>query len=308
MTKIKLFVATVAAATFCAAANAQVESSTESVTKSAGETVSGWFDKLSESVKEIGKKSAEYTDDAQAYTQQLKDKWPSLKEQFSNSWNEGLQKGSEGKQAVQKWMDETFSKERMQSAEKWLSDFKNGVEDKVVDPLVPYILSIRYPNPMDEWNQGYKRLFPVQIQGLDSPLEVTLPLSWNLSQDLSLGANEFMSWRSESGNGRYVVALLTTQNGATVDSIVAGLQKSHPEAKTEKLEGSDIVKVTVLASGETGNPVAYYAVPAGGKAFLVCGEVLRSKGESSQSINDALTANSEFFNTVAKNIFVKPAV
>lgn len=92
---------------------------------------------------------------------------------------------------------------------------------------------MRYPNPMDEWNQGYRREYPVSIKGMDRPLQVTLPLSWNLSQNLQLGQNEFMSWRSESGTGQYVVALIETPTGATVDSIVAGLQKARPDAVTE---------------------------------------------------------------------------
>ena len=93
---------------------------------------------------------------------------------------------------------------------------------------------MRYPNPMDEWNQGYRREYPVSIKGMDRPLQVTLPLSWNLSQNLQLGQNEFMSWRSESGSGQYVVALIETPTGATVDSIVAGLQKARPDAVTPK--------------------------------------------------------------------------
>ena len=288
--------ALIAAASLLSAAHAQTPetsapaaSQASEAAHSAGQTVSGWFDKLSDSVKKIGEKSSEYADEAQNYTTQLKDQWPSIKEKFSQGWQESMQKGSEGKEAIQKWMNDTFSKERMDKAESWLADFKNGVEDKVVDPLVPYILTIRYPNPMDEWNQGYKRLFPVQVQGFEQPVELTLPLSWNLSQDLSLGQNEFMSFRSESGSGKYVVALI------------------RADAVTEKLPDTQIVRVTYPAVNDKDNAVYYYAIPVDGKAMLLCGEVLRSNGQSTQQLNEALAAQSDFFNAVAKNVFVKPA-
>jgi hypothetical protein len=173
--------------------------------------------------------------------------------------------------------------------------------------LVPYLLAMRYPNPMDEWNQGYRREYPVSIKGMDRPLQVTLPLSWNLSQNLQLGQNEFMSWRSESGTGQYVVALIETPTGATVDSIVAGLQKARPDCVTEKLPDSKIVRVYFPAKTDTENAVYYYAVPAGDQVFTVCGEVLRGKDEKTDALNQRLQAESNFFNAVASNIFVKPA-
>ena len=61
-----------------------------------------------------------------------------------------------------------------------------------------------------------------------------------------------MSWRSESGTGQYVVALIETPTGATVDSIVAGLQKARPDAVTEKLPNSQIVRVYFPAKTDTG--------------------------------------------------------
>ena len=209
--------------------------------------------------------------------------------------------------AVSKWLDDTFSQERINKAEEWMTNFKNGVTDNVVDPLVPYLLAMRYPNPMDEWNQGYRREYPVSIKGMDRPLQVTLPLSWNLSQNLQLGQNEFMSWRSESGTGQYVVALIETPTGATVDSIVAGLQKARPDCVTEKLPDSKIVRVYFPAKTDTENAVYYYAVPAGDQVFTVCGEVLRGKDEKTDALNQRLQAESNFFNAVASNIFVKPA-
>ena len=197
--------------------------------------VAGWLDKLSDSVRTLGEKSEEWSKDAATYKDQLKEQWPSIKEQFNQKLSEGMEKGQQSKEAVSKWLDDTFSQERINKAEEWMTNFKNGVTDNVVDPLVPYLLAMRYPNPMDEWNQGYRREYPVSIKGMDRPLQVTLPLSWNLSQNLQLGQNEFMSWRSESGTGQYVVALIETPTGATVDSIVAGLQKARPDAVTEKL-------------------------------------------------------------------------
>lgn len=161
---------------------------------------------------------------------------------------------------------------------------------------------------MDEWNQGYRREYPVSIKGMDRPLQVTLPLSWNLSQNLQLGQNEFMSWRSESGSGQYVVALIETPTGATVDSIVAGLQKARPDAVTEKLPNSQIVRVYFPAKTDTENG-RLLLMPSrpGDQVFTVCGEVLRGKDEKTDALNQRLQAESDFFNAVASNIFVKPA-
>lgn len=193
--------------------------------------VAGWLDKLSDSVRTLGEKSEEWSKDAATYKDQLKEQWPSIKEQFNQKLSEGM----------------------------------------------------------------------------DRPLQVTLPLSWNLSQNLQLGQNEFMSWRSESGSGQYVVALIETPTGATVDSIVAGLQKARPDAVTEKLPNSQIVRVYFPAKTDTENAVYYYAVPAEDQVFTVCGEVLRGKDEKTDALNQRLQAESDFFNAVASNIFVKPA-
>ena len=116
--------------------------------------VAGWLDKLSDSVRTLGEKSEEWSKDAATYKDQLKEQWPSIKEQFNQKLSEGMEKGQQSKEAVSKWLDETFSQERINKAEEWMTNFKNGVTDNVVDPLVPYLLAMRYPNPMDEWNQA----------------------------------------------------------------------------------------------------------------------------------------------------------
>ncbi len=76
---------------------------------------------------------------------------------------------------------------------------------------------------------------------------------------------------------------------------------------TEKLPDTQIVRVTYPAVNDKDNAVYYYAIPMDGKAMLLCGEVLRSDGQSTQQLNEALAAQSDFFNAVAKNVFVKPA-
>lgn len=288
------------------AAAGQESQQIEKAAEGMADKVAGWLDKLSDSVKDLGEKSKEWSNDAATYKDQLKEQWPALKEQFNQKWSEGLQKGQESKAAVSQWLDNTFSKERMQKAEDWIKNFKDGVTDNVVDPLVPYLLALRYPNPIDEWNQGYRREFPVTIKGMDQPLDVTLPISWNLSQNLELNQNEFISWRSDAGEGPYVLALLETPTGATVQSIVAGLQKTRPDAVVEKIPDTQIVRVAYPALNDTENAVYYYAVPAGDKVFTVCGEVLRGKNESTADLNKKLEERSDFFTLVAKNIFVKP--
>lgn len=276
---------------------------------SAAQAVAGWLDKLSDSVRTIGGKSSEAAAEAQGYAQELKKQWPELKEKFAKTFSEGIQRGDTYKESLAQWANENFSAQKMQQADDWLKNFKDGVEDKVIDPLVPYLLSVRYASPLQEWDAGYRRIYPVRIKGLEQPLELMLPLSWSLTQDLSLGKAQFMSWKNESGNGNLVVALLETPYGATPESLVAGLQKKRPEAPVTKLEGSDISRVTYLAgeTPESANAVYYYAIPLEGKTFLLCGEVLRAKDESSESVNRKLSDAADFFNLVSRNLFVRPS-
>ena len=89
--------------------------------------VAGWLDKLSDSVRTLGEKSEEWSKDAATYKDQLKEQWPSIKEQFNQKLSEGMEKGQQSKEAVSKWLDDTFSQERINKAEEWMTNFKNGV-------------------------------------------------------------------------------------------------------------------------------------------------------------------------------------
>ena len=97
--------------------------------------VAGWLDKLSDSVRTLGEKSEEWSKDAATYKDQLKEQWPSIKEQFNQKLSEGMEKGQQSKEAVSKWLDDTFSQERINKAEEWMTNFKNGVTDNVVDQI-----------------------------------------------------------------------------------------------------------------------------------------------------------------------------
>ena len=67
--------------------------------------VAGWLDKLSDSVRTLGEKSEEWSKDAATYKDQLKEQWPSIKEQFNQKLSEGMEKGQQSKEAVSKWLD-----------------------------------------------------------------------------------------------------------------------------------------------------------------------------------------------------------
>lgn len=285
----------------------QIEPNTPNLTQQPSQsTLDRWMDKVTETVKSWEQKAPQLSEEAKRYAKQLQDQWPSFKEQFNRQLSEARVKGGESTEAISDWFNKTFSKERMETAEQWLKDFKSGVEDNVIDPLVPYLLSLRYPNPMDEWNAGYRRLYPIQVKHLDSPLEITLPLSWAITQNMSMGNETLISWRNENGNGNDVVSLIETPNGTTVESILAGLQKGRPTAQYETLQGTKITRITYEALGNGDNAMYYYAIPLEDKAFLLCAEVENTKGLSAAEINKQLTSLTEFYDLIAKNIFVKP--
>lgn len=279
---------------------------TPAASSDAGGKLSSFLDSVSETVKGWSQKVPELSAEAQKYSDELKAKWPEVKEQFKEGWQASQAKGEQFKESSEKWLNETFTQERVDKAQKWLDDFKDGVQDKVVDPLVPYLLSLRYPEPMQEWDAGYRRLYPIQIKGEANPLEITLPLSWALTQNIDLEQQVLMTWKSESGNGNLGVSLLDSPNGATVQSLVAGLLKSRPDAKRVKIEGTEIEAVYFPAVNDQQNAVIYYAIPTQLKAFLIAGEVFRASGQTTEELNQSLDKYNSFFTTVAKNVFFKP--
>ncbi len=171
----------------------------------------------------------------------------------------------------------------MDKAEAWINNFKAGTEEKVIDPLVPYLLSMRYPNPMDEWQAGYRKMVNVQVKGLEAPLTIQLPISWDVSQDLNANGTTLMTWRSESGDGPYAVSLISTPEGATVDSIMAGLEKDKPGTTAKKLENSQIKYLEYPVASESKNAVTYYAVPLEGKTILLAAEITKKAAAASGS-------------------------
>lgn len=265
---------------------------------------SGWLDKMSASFKEWTNKVPEMTEEAKKYSEDIKSKWPGIKEDFAKHWQSGVDKSKEAGASVQEWFNKTFSEERVNEAENWLQKFKAGTEEKVIDPLVPYLLSLRYPEPIDEWNQGYRRLFPVQISKESKPVEVTLPLSWDLSSTVDTPKDRIISWRSDSGQGKYDVSIIVVSQGSTVDSLVAGLQKQNPEANVSKLEDSQIVRIQYLANTNRPNAANYYAIPLKDSVVLLCGEVI-ANGEAPAVVNGSLQKQTNFFDTVAKAVFIK---
>lgn len=273
-------------------------------TESASAQQGGWLDKMSASFKEWTNKVPEMTEEAKKYSEDIKAKWPGIKEDFAKHWQSGVDKSKEAGASVQEWFNQTFSEERVTEAENWLKKFKAGTEEKVIDPLVPYLLSLRYPEPIDEWNQGYRRLFPVQISKDSKPVEVTLPLSWDLSTTIDTPKDRIITWRSDSGQGKYDVSIIVVSQGSTVDSLVAGLQRQNPEATVAKLEGTQIVRIQFLANASRPNAANYYAIPLKDSVVLLCGEVL-ANGDAPAVVNNSLQKQTNFFDTVAKAVFIK---
>lgn len=270
--------------------------------ESVGEKAASFFDSLSDTFKSWADKTPNEVD---KYSQELKEKWPGIKDQFKEKWQQGLEQGGKAKDQVSQWMNDTFSKERMDKAEAWINNFKAGTEEKVIDPLVPYLLSMRYPNPMDEWQAGYRKMVDVQLKGLESPLTLQLPISWDVSQNLNADGTTLMTWKSESGDGPLAVSIISTPEGATVDSIMAGLEKDKPGTKAQKLENSQIQYLQYPVTSDSQNAVIYYAVPLQEKTVLLAGEVIKKSGQTEAQLQEALQKAIPFFDLVSQSLFVK---
>ncbi len=285
------------------ALSASAQTATSPAAAGTAETAqkSSFFDSVTDSVKGWWNKG---TDETSKYSQELKEKWPSIKEQFQENWNKGVQQGEKASDAVGDWFSKTFSDEKIEKAQAWLKDFKTGTEEKVIDPLVPYLLSLRYPNPAEEWQAGYRRVFPVQMTEFPEPVEVQLPLSWDMTQDMLLPSRSLMTWRSEGGMGSYALSLVQTPAGANSYSIVAALTQARPDATVETV-GSSIKRVAFPAANDTENAYYYYAVPLGDKTVEVCGAVLRGKDQTTADLNKLFAERGDFFNLVVSNIFLK---
>lgn len=270
--------------------------------ESFGQKATSFLDSITDTVKNWVDKTPGEVD---KYSQELKEKWPGIKDQFKEKWQQGLEKGGEAKDQVTKWMNDTFSKERMDKAETWINNFKAGTEEKVIDPLVPYLLSMRYPNPMDEWQAGYRKTVNVQVKGLETPLTVQLPISWDVSQDLNANGTTLMTWRSESGDGPYAVSLISTPEGATVDSIMAGLEKDKPGTTAKKLGNSQIKYLEYPVTSESKNAVTYYAVPLEDKTILLAAEITKKSDQTEVQLQEAMQKAQPFFALLAQSVFVK---
>lgn len=270
---------------------------------SVGEKASSFLDSLSNSIKNFGEDTSK---EVSKYSQELKEKWPGLKDQINEKWQQGLQQGDKAKSSFNEWMNNTFSKERMDKAEAWIDNFKAGTEEKVIDPLVPFLLTLRYPNPLNEWQAGYRRTQSVKVQGLDNPVELQLPISWDISQDMNVDGRYLMTWKNESGTGPYSISLISTPAGATVDSIAAGLEKERAGTKAQKLQGSDIQMVRYPATADVPDAVTYFIVPLKEKTILLAAEVMNKKKTTPEEINKVMSEREPFFELVAKSVFVNP--
>lgn len=268
-----------------------------------GEKADNWLDNMGNSFRQWVNKVPELSEEAKKYSEELKNRWPEVRKQFEEKLRDGLDKGKEAGESLKEWTEKTFTKERIDSAEKWLTDFKNGTEEKVVDPLVPYLLSLRYPNPIDEWNAGYRRNFPVLINKDANPVEVSLPLSWELVQNTAPTKERLITWRSDSGAGSLVVSLNATAPGSTVESLMAGLEKKLGNGeRAVKLPDSEIRRLYFPADAARTNAVYYYAVPLNDSVVLLSAEVLGT-GKNTADVNETLLERQEFFDLVAKSLY-----
>jgi hypothetical protein len=288
----------------CSAACQAEEQPAQTAPSSSGQ---GWISSFGSSVREWTNKVPRLTDEAQKYSEQLKNEWPAVREELKKQWNSGVEKGKAVGADAEDWLNKTFQKEHIQKAEQWLRDFKQGTEEKVIDPLVPYLLSVRYASPLDEWNAGYRRQFPVQIQKNKAPVLITLPVSWELADKVGLPEGKILSWKNEAGNGNLSISLITTPYGSTPESLMAGLERKAPGNRAQVLPGTEIQRILIPASGSSSEAGYYYAVPTPEDVVLLCGQAAGGSAETAGEINEKLKALTPFFDTVTRNIFIQTA-
>ena len=133
--------------------------------------VAGWLDKLSDSVRTLGEKSEEWSKDAATYKDQLKEQWPSIKEQFNQKLSEGMEKGQQSKEAVSKWLDETFSQERINKAERVDDQLQERRDRQCRRPSSSLPSRNALSQSDGRMEPGYRVEYPVSIKGMDRPLQ-----------------------------------------------------------------------------------------------------------------------------------------
>lgn len=308
--RVPIYVAMIAAVSVTDARAADIATAPSETVSSAvitlEEKADNWLDNMGNSFRQWVNKVPELSEEAKKYSDELKDRWPEVRKQFEEKLRDGLDKGKEAGESLKDWTEKTFTKERIDAAEKWLTDFKNGTEEKVVDPLVPYLLSLRYPNPIDEWKEGYRRNFPVLLNKDANPVEVSLPLSWGLVQNTDTAKDRLITWRSDSGAGPLAVSLCVTAPGSTLESLMAGLEKKLGNGeRAVKLPDSEIRRLYFPADNSRTNAVYYYAVPLNDSVVLLSAEVIGT-GKSATEVNKTLLERQNFFDIVAANLFQRP--
>lgn len=308
--RVPIYVAMIAAVSVTDARAADIATAPSETVSSAvitlEEKADNWLDNMGNSFRQWVNKVPELSEEAKKYSDELKDRWPEVRKQFEEKLRDGLDKGKEAGESLKDWTEKTFTKERIDAAEKWLTDFKNGTEEKVVDPLVPYLLSLRYPNPIDEWKEGYRRNFPVLLNKDANPVEVSLPLSWGLVQNTDTAKDRLITWRSDSGAGPLAVSLCATAPGSTLESLMAGLEKKLGNGeRAVELPDSEIRRLYFPADNNRTNAVYYYAVPLNDSVVLLSAEVIGT-GKSAAEVNKTLLERQNFFDIVATNLFQRP--
>ncbi len=269
-------------------------------TEEAADPVSKWIDSASDKLKGWLQKGS---DNSQKYSKEIQEKLPEFKEQMKKSWKEAREQGKQASEAVSKWMDENLSKERIGEATKWMEDFKNGTQEKVIDPLVPHLLASRYPNSIDEWKDGYRRTYSVQMKDIEKPVDIQIPLSWAESANDNPNDSTLMTWTSDTGQGDLSVSLVQTPTGATLESVVIPFTKDRPEAKVEKVGDTQIRRVTYLAMDEKQNAYYFYAIPRHEKTIQVTAKIIRKDGETTEEVNKRLEENTEIFDVIAESLY-----
>ncbi len=269
-------------------------------TEEAADPVSKWIDSASDKLKGWLQKGS---DNSQKYSKEIQEKLPEFKEQMKKSWREAREQGKQASEAVSKWMDENLSKERIAEATKWMEDFKNGTQEKVIDPLVPHLLASRYPNSIDEWKDGYRRTYSVQMKDIEKPVDIQIPLSWAESANDNPNDNTLMTWTSDTGQGDLSVSLVQTPTGATLESVVIPFTMERPDAKVEKVGDTQIKRVTYLAMDDKQNAYYFYAIPRHEKSIQVAAKVIRKDGETTEEVNKRLEENTEIFDVIAESLY-----
>lgn len=257
-----------------------------------------WTNRVSDSLRLWMDKIPEIPNNIERYSSELQNKWPDIKNKFQQEWNTEINKGKEINENFQTWLSSTLSSQEVEKAENWLKNFKEGTKETIIDPLVPYLLSLRYANPLDEWQEGYRRSYSVLLDKDHAPLQITLPLSWTIDAKSQSQKNQLLCWKNENGSGNLSLSLSEFKNKDDVVNFIEYASEKYPSVQINQIPETEIQRILFSPDSNGKEIIRHYIIPYRNSFIVLKTQQDLTKNQSDTSIEKI----SSFFDTVAKNI------